>query len=161
MIKFKDEAVSFVEAASAYFLEGSHYNKIAMLSNLSAFIFSYLDDLNWAGFYLFDGKNLILGPFQGDVACTMISLNRGVCGKAAREKKSIIVDDVRTFVGHIACSDKSRSELVVPVLDSDNSLLGVIDLDSPYLNRFTDHERILLEALASEIAKRMKNEKAY
>ena len=126
---------------------------IALVSNLAnvASILYTMDDVNWAGFYLLDKDRLVLGPFQGEVACTIIPLNKGVCGAAASKKETIIVDDVNTFKGHIACSNKSKSEIVVPILKG-NQLIGVIDIDSPIYSRFTSVEKEFLETVSSLIA---------
>ena len=151
---YERDVTSFLEVASSYIEnEKDYFHFIATLSNLSAFIFSYFPDLNWAGFYLFDGDKLIVGPFQGEPACIEIKLGLGVCGTAAEKKESIIVSDVSHFTGHIACSSKSRSEIVVPIIKDGGSLFGVIDIDSPLLNRFSEYERHLLEDLAILISK--------
>jgi GAF domain-containing protein len=120
---------------------------IANASNLAALIFHSLPELNWAGFYFFDGKELVLGPFQGKVACVRIAIGRGVCGTAAELRKTVVVPDVHAFPGHIACDAASRSELVVPLTRGER-LLGVLDLDSPLPNRFDEDDRRGLEALA-------------
>lgn len=151
---YDKDVTSFLEVASSYIeKERDVFHFMATLSNLSAFIYSYFPDLNWAGFYLFDGEKLVLGPFQGEPACIEIKLGRGVCGTAAEKKESIIVSDVSHFPGHIACSSKSRSEIVVPIIKDGGSLFGVIDIDSPLLNRFSEYERHLLEDLAILISK--------
>lgn len=109
--------------------------EISKLSNASAFIFENFDRLNWAGFYLFDGKRLVLGPFQGKVACSTIELGKGVCGEAAQKRQTLVVDDVLNHANHIACDSNSRSEVVVPIYIKDK-LYGVLDVDSPVLSRF-------------------------
>ena len=114
---------------------------ISQLSNCSALLMDMVPHLNWVGFYLFKGGLLVLGPFQGKPACTRISLDRGVCGTAARDRKIIRVDDVHLFPGHIACDSTSRSELVIPLLTSSGDLLGVLDLDSPNLARFSEQDQ--------------------
>lgn len=113
-------------------------NLIANAANMSALVFNSLPDLNWSGFYLFDGTELVLGPFQGQVACVRIALDRGVCGAAARTRQTQRVADVHDFPGHIACDAASRSEIVVPLLQ-EGQLIGVWDVDSPLPSRF-DHE---------------------
>lgn len=126
---------------------------IANLANASALLKHALPDTNWAGFYLFDGKELVLGPFQGLPACIRIPLSRGVCGTAAAERRTLVVGDVHAFPGHIACDAASNSEIVVPLLKNDR-LLGVLDIDSPLKDRFDDEERRFLErfaALVSEV----------
>ena len=121
---------------------------LANAANLAALLYAHLPRINWAGFYFFDGHELVLGPFQGKVACTRISLDRGVCGAAARARKSLIVADVHAFAGHIACDAASASELVVPMLRGD-ALIGVLDIDSPEKNRFGPAEQELAEGLVA------------
>ena len=111
---------------------------LANTANMSALIFETLPDLNWAGFYFLQGRELVLGPFQGKVACVRIALGFGVCGTAALRRETVIVPDVHAFPGHIACDAASRSEIVVPLVQN-GRLLGVLDLDSPQLARF-DHD---------------------
>lgn len=122
-------------------------NVIANLANASALLKHSLPDTNWAGFYLFDGKELVLGPFQGLPACIRIPLNRGVCGTAATERRTLVVGDVHAFPGHISCDVASNSEIVIPLLKNDQ-LLGVMDIDSPLKHRFDDDERRFLERFA-------------
>ena len=119
---------------------------VSNLSNASS-VLNSLGNVNWCGFYLLSGDRLFLGPFQGEVACTNIPLNKGVCGYAARNKKAVIVDDVNKFEGHIACSSLSKSEIVVPII-KDDQVKGVIDIDSPICNRFTNEDKDLLEEIA-------------
>ena len=119
---------------------------ISNLSNASA-VLNTLERINWCGFYLLSGDRLFLGPFQGDLACTVIPLDKGVCGYAARNKKTTIVDDVNKFEGHIACSSLSKSEIVVPII-KDNEVKAVIDIDSPVYNRFSEEDASLLEEIA-------------
>lgn len=124
-------------AQQAQALVGGESDRIANAANLSALVFHALPDLNWAGFYFFDGNELVVGPFQGLPACIRIPLDKGVCGAAARSRQVRRVDDVNAFPGHIACDSASRSELVVPlVAPGDDTLIGVFDLDSPELARF-------------------------
>jgi L-methionine (R)-S-oxide reductase len=118
----------------------------ANAANLSALVFHSLPDLNWAGFYWLKGGELVLGPFQGKPACIRIALGKGVCGTAARDAKSIVVPDVNAFPGHIACDSASRSEVVIPVLHRQR-VIGVLDIDSPRLARFTDEDARGLEAV--------------
>ena len=124
---------------------------VSNLSNISALLYT-LENINWAGFYLSNGEYLYLGPFQGEVACSKIDFNRGVCGHAYSTRKTVIVDDVNAFKGHIACSSKSRSEIVTPII-KDEKVLGVIDIDSPILARFSKDEKNLLEEVALLICK--------
>ena len=116
---------------------------VTNLANTSAILFK-MEDVNWAGFYLFIDNELLLGPFQGDVACTRIPLGKGVCGKSAQTRKTIVVDDVNLFDGHIACSSLSKSEIVVPLI-KEEKLIGVIDVDAPIYSRFKKEEQEFLE----------------
>jgi L-methionine (R)-S-oxide reductase len=118
---------------------------LANTANMSALLFEALPGLNWVGFYFLQGRELVLGPFQGKVACVRIGLGRGVCGTAAERLKTLIVPDVHAFPGHIACDSASRSEIVVPLIQ-DGRLLGVLDLDSPQLARFDEQDGAGLEA---------------
>jgi len=127
-------------------LEGeSHW--LANLANTSALLFSELKDINWVGFYLCEGSELVLGPFQGKPACVRIPLGKGVCGTAAQSRRTIVVPNVHEFPGHIACDAASQSEVVVPVITSDGVLRGVLDVDSPLLGRFTDEDAQGLSAI--------------
>ena len=124
---------------------------ITNMANISAYINDLLDDINWVGFYLYKDNMLVLGPFQGHVACNTcnrIKPGQGVCGTSAKERKTIIVDDVHLFKGHIACDSQSQSEIVIPLIKN-NQLLGVLDIDSPIKKRFTDKDQKLLEDLVS------------
>ena len=121
---------------------------IANASQFSAFLFHQLDDLNWAGFYLNRNEELVLGPFQGQIACVRIPFGRGVCGAAAATRQTQRVDDVHAFPGHIACDSASNSELVVPLI-KDGRLIGVLDLDSPSIGRFSEQDQLGIEALAA------------
>ena len=123
---------------------------LANLANTAALIFQTLPDLNWAGFYLWRGSELMLGPFQGKPACVRIAAGRGVCGGAVAQRRSLVVADVQAFPGHIACDAASRSELVVPILLGER-LLGVLDLDSPRPGRFDDADRTGGEQLVAEL----------
>jgi len=129
-------------------LLGGERNRVANAANLSALIWQALPDLNWAGFYLRDGRDLVLGPFQGKPACVRIALGRGVCGTALQKAETVMVADVHRFPGHIACDSASNSEIVVPLLHGDN-VLGVLDLDSPQFSRFDAQDGKGLEALAA------------
>lgn len=119
------------------------------LSNASALLKWYIPRINWLGFYIRKGDTLFLGPFQGEPACTTIPFSKGVCGKCAREKRTIVVDDVSLFPGHIACSGASRSEVVLPLLDKEREVWGVLDIDSPETARFTKEDTIFLEKAAT------------
>jgi len=119
---------------------------ISNLSNVSA-ILNTLENINWAGFYLVENNELILGPFQGDVACYKIPYGKGVCGTAWKEKKTLIVDDVNSFKGHIACSSLSKSEIVTPIF-KDGEVVAVIDIDAPIYSRFNEEIKKDLEKTA-------------
>jgi len=122
-------------------------DRIANAANLAALVYHALPDLNWVGFYLHDGKELVVGPFQGLPACVRIPLHKGVCGAAATQRQTQRIDDVDAFPGHIACDSASRSELVVPLVKHDQ-LIGVFDIDSPVLARFDADDQAGLEAIA-------------
>lgn len=129
-------------------------DEVANLANAAALLFDSMDRLNWAGFYLLKDGELVVGPFQGKPACVRIPLGKGVCGAAAAERRSVVVPDVREFPGHIACDAASLSELVVPLLRN-GRLLGVIDLDSPELDRFGEADREGIEAFAAELVRHL------
>lgn len=122
-------------------------DRVANAANLAALVYHSLPDLNWVGFYFHDGRELVVGPFQGLPACVRIAMGRGVCGTAASTRQTQRVADVEAFPGHIACDAASRSELVVPLVHGD-VLVGVFDLDSPRVERFDDDDQHGLEALA-------------
>ncbi|NIK01957.1 GAF domain-containing protein [Xanthomonas cannabis] len=133
--------------AQAQALVHGEPDRIANAANLAALIFNSLPSLNWAGFYFYDGRELVVGPFQGLPACVRIPLDKGVCGAAASTRQSQRIADVDAFPGHIACDSASRSELVVPLVRGD-ALIGVLDLDSPELDRFDADDQRGLEAIA-------------
>ena len=139
-----------IRLAARGLVEGE-VDAIANMANVAALMWQALPDLNWAGFYRFDGTELVLGPFQGKAACIRIALDAGVCGAAARTLTTQRVDDVHAFPGHIACDAASRSELVVPVVHA-RRLIAVIDLDSPIPARFSAADATGCEALAAAIA---------
>lgn len=118
--------------------------RTANLANASALLWQYLDNVNWAGFYMLDGDTLVLGPFQGKPACIEIPVGRGVCGTAVVQSKTIRVADVHSFPGHIACDSASESEIVIPIR-KDGQIIGVLDIDSPVANRFTVDDQSFLE----------------
>ena len=122
---------------------------IANAANFSALVYHNLPQLNWAGFYLFDGIELVVGPFQGKPACIRIALGRGVCGMAAQARQTQLVRDVNAHPNHIFCDSASQSEIVVPLVKSDDSLLGVWDVDSPITDRFDEDDRVGMEALCA------------
>lgn len=129
-------------------LLGNEKNFVASAANTAALLFESLPGINWAGFYIAEQDQLVLGPFQGKPACVRIPFGKGVCGTAAAERKTIVVPDVSKFPGHIACDPASRSEIAVPLLNW-GKLLGVLDIDSPDLNRFEDEDRDGIESIAS------------
>ena len=124
-------------------------DRVANAANFAALAWQSLPDINWCGFYFFDGRELVVGPFQGKPACVRIALGRGVCGTAAATRSTQRVEDVHAFPGHIACDGASRSEIVVPLVDASGALLGVWDVDSPSLARFDDDDRAGMEALCA------------
>lgn len=134
--------------AQAQALMSGESNQIANAANLSALVMSSLPELNWAGFYFYDGQELVLGPFQGKPACLRIPLNRGVCGAAATLRQTQLVPDVHAFPGHIACDAASRAEIVVPLIHA-GQLLGVWDVDSPVAGRFDEEDQRGMQALCN------------
>lgn len=132
-------------------LEGET-NSIANLSNASALLNQFLDRVNWVGFYLMEDGGLVLGPFQGLPACVRIPLGKGVCGTSAKEQKTIRVEDVHLFPGHIACDAASQSEIVVPMI-KDGELIGVLDIDSPEKDRFDVLDQEKLEEFVAALVK--------
>ena len=150
-----DPAELWAEAGdAAAALVAGEPDGIANMANVAALIWQAIPDLNWAGFYRFDGNELVLGPFQGKAACIRIALGRGVCGAAAASGESQLVADVHAFPGHIACDADSRSELVVPV-KRDGAVIAVIDLDSPTPARFDGEDQAGVELLADLISHRI------
>lgn len=135
-------------AAQVQALFADERDFIANAAQFSAFLYSQLDDLNWAGFYINRDEELVLGPFQGQVACVRIPFGKGVCGAAAASWQTQRVEDVHAFPGHIACDSASQSELVIPLV-KEGRLIGVLDLDSPRLARFTEADQMGLERLAA------------
>lgn len=143
----KPEQYAQLAAQAEALLAGEH-DRIANAANLSALVYHALPQLNWAGFYFFDGTELVVGPFQGLPACVRIALDKGVCGAAARTRTTQRIADVHAFPGHIACDAASRSELVVPLV-RDGALVGVLDLDSPVPDRFDVDDQAGIEAIAA------------
>lgn len=129
-------------------------NVVANLSNASALLNQFLDRVNWVGFYVTEGNQLILGPFQGMPACVRIPFGRGVCGVAAETKTTQLVADVHQFPGHIACDSASNSEIVVPII-KDGNVIGVLDIDSPEKNRFDEVDQRYLEKFVETLLKHM------
>ena len=143
----KPEQYAQLLAQARALLHGER-DRIANAANLSALVYQALPDLNWVGFYFYDGTELVVGPFQGLPACVRIPLDKGVCGAAARTRQTQRIEDVHAFTGHIACDSASNAELVVPLVDADGALLGVFDLDSPLPARFDVEDQQGLEAIA-------------
>lgn len=129
-------------------LIGGVPHPVSNMANSSALLWEFLEDINWAGFYLLEGKTLVLGPFQGKTACIEIGPGKGVCGAAAAQNRTQLVPDVHAFPGHIACDSASNSEIVTPLRRPDGTVFGVLDIDSPSLGRFTEEDRAGLEAFA-------------
>lgn len=142
----KNEQYAQLLAQARALMHGER-DRIANAANLSALLFHSLAEVNWIGFYFFDGVELVVGPFQGQPACVRIALGKGVCGTAAATGHTQRIADVDAFPGHIPCDSASRSELVVPLF-ADGHLIGVLDLDSPQLARFDADDQIGLEAIA-------------
>jgi GAF domain-containing protein len=134
----------------------SEYDVIANMANISALLFNQMDDVNWAGFYLFKENQLVLGPFQGQVACIRIPIGKGVCGTAAANRKTMRVRDVHEFAGHIACDAASNSEIVIPIVIK-GELLGVLDIDSPSTERFDKDDQLGLENLIANFVSHYQN----
>jgi len=146
------ERLSDLLAQARALLEGER-DPVANAANIASLVFHTLPDLNWAGFYWMKGGELVLGPFQGKPACVRIAVGRGVCGTAVKDRRTIVVPDVNAFPGHIACDSASRSELVVPVKSGsrgDETVIGVLDLDSPSLDRFDEEHARALERLVAD-----------
>jgi len=122
-------------------------HELSNLSNLTSALNETFIKISWVGFYLYDKEKLYLGPFQGKVACTTIEIGNGVCGTAAAKKETIVVPDVDKFPGHIACDSESKSEIVLPLINKDGDLFGVLDLDSIEYNAFNETDKIFLEEI--------------
>jgi L-methionine (R)-S-oxide reductase len=128
---------------------------ITALSNAAAYLYHSIERINWCGFYLFHGEKLVLGPFGGKPACTSIEMGKGVCGTAAAERRIIRIADVNEFPGHIACDPVSQSEIVLPIILSDGRLFGVLDIDAPMKNRFTESDEKDFEEIVNILAKKI------
>ena len=144
-----------ISTVSSYFDDTNQYDEITILANTSAIINQLFPNINWVGFYLYKDGVLKLGPFQGKPACMIIKLENGVCGWSARNKQSIVVDNVHEFEGHIACDSASNSELVVPII-IDNNLYGLLDIDSPLYSRFSNEDLKTMEEVINIITKKIK-----
>ena len=142
-------------AAQLRALTDDETDPVANMANCAALIFNSVPHLNWAGFYLLKGGELVLGPFQGQPACVRIAFGRGVVGTAAEKRTTIRVPDVNQFPGHIACDSASRAEIVVPMLTSDSHLIGVLDVDSPEVDRFDAEDEAGLAEMAKIIAAKL------
>lgn len=125
---------------------------LANLANASALLWMLLDEINWAGFYLYKNEELVLGPFQGKPACTHIAIGRGVCGTAVATRATQLVRDVHDFPGHIACDSDSNSEIVIPIIIGDK-IIGVLDIDSPIVNRFDNEDKKYIEKFVEILIK--------
>ncbi len=148
----KPDTYELIVSQLAGLLDGER-DGLANSANLSALLYESLPEVNWAGFYFLRGADLVVGPFQGKVACVRIPLGNGVCGASARERRTIVVPDVNTFPGHIACDAASRSEVVVPLVKGD-ALIGVLDVDSPRPERFDEHDAAGLERIGALLVER-------
>jgi GAF domain-containing protein len=150
----KPELYRGLTAQISALIEGET-DAIANMANCAALIFYSLPEVNWAGFYLLKGGELVLGPFQGQTACVRIGFGRGVVGTAAEKRSIIRVSDVSKFPGHIACDSASRSEIVVPLVSADSHLLGVLDVDSPELERFDAEDEAGLRAIGEILSAKL------
>ena len=162
---FKAEPIDIVDKAQHYrelaeqmrgLFDGER-DRIANAANFAALVFNSVPALNWAGFYFYDGRELVVGPFQGQPACVRIAIGKGVCGTAAATRQTQVVRDVHEFPGHIACDAASQSEIVVPLFDGDK-LIGVWDVDSPEVARFDDEDRVGMERLANLYVESLRGE---
>lgn len=151
----KEQGFGLVTKQLKALLEGEP-NQIANLSNASALLNQFMDRINWVGFYLYEEESnqLVLGPFQGLPACVRIPLGRGVCGTSASEQKTLLIDDVHEFPGHIACDAASQSEIVVPLV-KEGKLIGVLDIDSPEKARFDEEDQKYLEIFVEELLRHL------
>ncbi|MGG1629914.1 GAF domain-containing protein [Rossellomorea sp. NRS-1567] len=151
----KEQGFGLVTKQLKALLEGES-NQMANLSNASALLNQFMDRINWVGFYLYEEESnqLVLGPFQGLPACVRIPLGRGVCGTSASEQKTLLIDDVHQFPGHIACDAASQSEIVIPLV-KEGKLIGVLDIDSPEKARFDEEDQKYLEIFVDELLKHL------
>ena len=141
---------STIKKQASILIESTN-NLISDLSNVSSLLFNSLDDVSWVGFYIYSNGKLLLGPFMGKPACTEIEIDKGVCGTAFAKKETIIVKNVHDFIGHIACDSASNSEIVVPIF-ANEKVVGVLDLDSTSIGRFTETDKMELEEIAKVIS---------
>ncbi|WP_232364398.1 GAF domain-containing protein [Salinimonas lutimaris] len=142
-----EQLYSRLQQQAQALVSGEH-DLIANMANISALLFNNLEAVNWAGFYLYKEDQLVLGPFQGQPACIRIPMGKGVCGTAAQTRTTQMIEDVHQFDGHIACDAASNSEIVIPLIVND-TLIGVLDIDSPEFSRFTEQDKAGLEAIAA------------
>ncbi|MES1044796.1 hypothetical protein BLX88_18245 [Bacillus obstructivus] len=149
----RDEKYQLVKKQLTALIEDES-NMIANLSNAAALLNQFLDRINWVGFYLVEGNELVLGPFQGLPACVRIPFGKGVCGTAVKERKTLRVEDVNQFPGHIACDSASQSEIVVPIIKN-NEVIGVLDIDSPEINRFDEVDEKHLKEFVDALVKHL------
>ncbi len=147
----KKETYQQLQKMLTALLENEH-DIIANLANVSALLYEYLEDINWAGFYLYKNDELVLGPFQGKVACMHIAMGNGVCGTAAQQRRILRIDNVHEFPTHIACDSASNSEIVLPLIKK-NTLIGVLDIDSARFQRFDELDESCLAEIAEIILK--------
>lgn len=157
--KTKSELYEFLDRSIAAILKDES-DWLANLCNTTALIWDVMKDINWVGFYLIKEGQLVLGPFQGKLACTRINLGEGVCGTSAERRESIVVEDVHAFSGHIACDSTSNSELVVPIV-LDDRILGVLDIDSPQYKRFDIEDKEGFERIVETILKHIEFPSKY
>jgi GAF domain-containing protein len=155
-IDCKIELYAHLAAQLRSLIEGER-DFIANAANVASLLYHSLPDLNWAGFYLLKDDELVLGPFQGKPACVRIAIGKGVCGTAAKQRQTILVDNVHEFPGHIACDSESNSEIVVPLI-KDRRLIGVLDLDSPLVGRFDEEDAKGLNELVSVFLDKAKDD---
>lgn len=134
-------------------ITAGEHDLVANCANVASVLYHSLESVNWVGFYLFDGTELVLGPFHGKPACIRIAIGRGVCGTAAADRRTLVVPDVEAFPGHIACDAASRSEVVVPMIRN-GQLVGVLDVDSPVVDRFLPQDVALFEAVVDVLMSR-------
>jgi L-methionine (R)-S-oxide reductase len=150
----KEELYRELSAQLSALIDGET-DPVANMANCASLIFNSVPRLNWAGFYLLKGGELVLGPFQGQPACVRIEIGRGVCGTAAEKRTTLRIADVTKFPDHIACDSASRSEIVVPLLTEDSHLIGVLDVDSPELDRFDDEDEAGLREIGKIISAKL------
>jgi GAF domain-containing protein len=143
----QDKPMFYIDLAqSLRNLLGEERDPIANMANMASLLYFSLPSINWSGFYLFDGQELVLGPFHGKPACVRIQMGKGVCGTSAINREALIIENVHEFPGHIACDADSKSEIVIPMI-KDDTIIGVLDIDSPIYARFNEDDKIGLQQL--------------